>query len=65
LLSTDKLKKLASFSSDLYREALTTFKQARRNAKTTGKMLAHFLVASRNDIFGEHTFSLLGFSLGS
>jgi hypothetical protein len=53
LLSTDKLKKIASFSSDLYREGVTTFKSARENAKTTGKLLAHFLVASRNEIFGD------------
>lgn len=41
------------------------FKMAQNNAKTTGKMLAHFLVSSRGDIFGEQTFSLMGFSLGS
>ena len=53
LLSRDKIKKIANFSKDLYREGIDTFKQARANAKTTGKMLAHFLIASRNEIFGE------------
>lgn len=64
LLSKDKIKKLANFSSDLYREGIHTFKTARKNARITGKLLAHFLIASRNEIFGGQTFSLLGFSLG-
>jgi hypothetical protein len=65
LLSKDKLSKLYDFSKDLYKEGIGTFKSARENAKMTGKLLAHFLVASRHEVFGDHTFSLLGFSLGS
>lgn len=65
LFSASKLKKMASFAQDQYTEGVNVFKGARYNAKTTGKMLAHFLISSRNDIFGDQTFSLMGFSLGS
>lgn len=65
LYSYEKIKKLASFSKELYKDGVVMFKSTRENARTTGKMLAHFLVASKLDVFGDHTFSLLGFSLGA
>ena len=43
-----------------------TFKQTRETARMTGKLLAHFLALGRDSpVFGDHTFSFLGFSLGS
>ena len=41
--------------------------QARAHAKTTGKLLGHFLAtgAQASPLFKDHTFSLCGFSLGS
>ena len=44
-----------------------TFLEARENAKNAGKLLAYFLALGRNGspLFGDHTFSIMGFSLGS
>jgi len=39
--------------------------EARTNARDTGKLLAHFLASKTSPLFGDHTFSLVGFSLGS
>ena len=64
LFTAKNVGTLASYVGGVATEGLDTFKAARGNAKTTGKILAHFL-ASKGHIFGDHTFSLMGFSLGS
>ena len=64
LFTAKNVTTLASYVGNVATDSLETFKAARNNAKTTGKMLAHFL-ASKGHIFGNQTFSLIGFSLGS
>ena len=59
---------IATAVGSVAKEGVDAFKTARSNAKTTGKMLAHFLASDRNlpdNILGDQTFSLVGFSLGS
>ena len=64
LFTAKNVGTLASFVGGAIMDGTDTFKAARTNARTTGKMLAHFL-SSKGHIFGDHTFSLIGFSLGS
>ena len=64
IFTTKNLSTVASYVSSVAKDGVDTFKTARNNAKITGKMVAHFL-ASKGHIFGDHTISLMGFSLGS
>ena len=64
LFTAKNVSTLASYVGNVTLDSLDTFKTARSNAKTTGKLLAHFL-SSKGHIFGDQTFSLMGFSLGS
>lgn len=41
------------------------FMEARSNARITGKLLAHLLASKTSPLFGDQTFSLVGFSLGA
>ena len=67
LFSMQNLGNIGKFIGSSFNQGAATFKNARENAKLTGKLLAHFLGAGRENspLFGDHTFSLLGFSLGS
>mmetsp|Transcript_25936 Transcript_25936/g.32262 ORF Transcript_25936/g.32262 Transcript_25936/m.32262 type:complete len:226 (-) Transcript_25936:427-1104(-) len=67
LLTTDGLNGLGSFVGNTMDKGTQHFLEARGNAKVTGKLLAHFLAMSRENspLFGDHTFSLMGFSLGA
>ena len=64
LFTAKNVTTLASYVGNVTMDSLDTFKTARNNAKITGKHLAHFL-ACKGHIFSDHTFSLMGFSLGS
>ena len=67
LFSVQNLTSMASFLKNTVSDGKQTFKEARQNAKITGKLLAHFLALrpEYSPVFGDHTFSLMGFSLGS
>ena len=67
LFNTKNLKSIGKFIGSSVSDGTETFKAARENAKVTGKLLAHFLAlnADQSPCFGDHTFSLMGFSLGS
>lgn len=64
VLSVNSIKSLANFAADTWYGGYESFKEARFNAKMSGKLLAHFL-ASHNDTFQGHSVTLVGFSLGS
>ena len=66
LFSASNMASLGKFIGDSVSNGAETFKVARENAKITGKLLAHFLALDRDHspIFGDQTFSLMGFSLG-
>ena len=67
LFSTKNLKSVGKFIGETLNDGTETFKQARSNAKVTGKLLAHFLALEngQSSLFRDQTFSLIGFSLGS
>lgn len=65
IFSKENLSNLGSFLVNTTDQTHSEFIQARGNAKTTGKLLAHFLASPNSPLFGDHTFSLMGFSLGS
>jgi len=67
LFSSQNLKNFGNFLTGSVDQGAFKFQAARENARKTGKLLAHFLALDRdrNPVFGDHTFSLLGFSLGS
>ena len=67
LFSAKNLSNIGKFIGSSVSDGADTFKAARENAKITGKLLAHFLAmsAEQSPLFGDHTFSLMGFSLGS
>lgn len=64
LFTAKNVGTLANYVGGVIMDSTDTFKTARNNARITGKLLAHFL-SSEGHIFGDHTFSLIGFSLGS
>ena len=60
----DTINKAIKLVQGATKESVSVFKAARGNAKAAGKMLAHFLTSGT--VFSEHhTFSIMGFSLGS
>ena len=60
----DTINKAISLVQGATKEGVSVFKHARGNAKAAGKMLAHFLISGL--VFDQnHTFSVMGFSLGS
>lgn len=67
LLTSDGLNRIGSFIGKTMDKGTKHFMEARENAKNAGKLLAHFLYMGRNGspLFGDHTFSLMGFSLGA
>ena len=67
LLTASNLSNIAKFIGGAVNNGAGTFKAARTNARVTGKLLAHFLAleSEKSPLFGDHTFSLMGFSLGS
>ena len=58
---------MGKFIGKTFSNGNQTFTEARAKAKVSGKLLAHFLAleCERSPLFGDHTFSLMGFSLGS
>ena len=66
LFNKKSLQAVASTAIDVGSAGVDVFKAARCNAKLAGKILAHFLhECSISGPFRAHSFSLMGFSLGS
>ena len=63
--SAENINSIGRFVGGSISNGAETFKSARENAKVAGKLLAYFLALGRQSpLFGDHTFTLIGFSLG-
>ena len=66
IFSAENINSIGRFVGGSISNGAETFKSARENAKVAGKLLAYFLALGRDKspLFGDHTFTLIGFSLG-
>mmetsp|Transcript_32021 Transcript_32021/g.23181 ORF Transcript_32021/g.23181 Transcript_32021/m.23181 type:complete len:97 (-) Transcript_32021:388-678(-) len=55
--------KVAEFAKGFTENGVKIFKETRNVSKLTGKIIAHALAGKY--VFGNHTITLVGFSLGS
>ena len=65
LFSKENLDNLGTFLMKTSNKGYGEFMEARSNARITGKLLAHLLASKTSPLFGDQTFSLVGFSLGA
>ena len=66
-LTGEGWNRLGTFVGNTMDQGTAHFLETRNNARITGKLLAHFLALGRDGspLFGDQTFSLMGFSLGT